>query len=58
VSKRKKTTPAPGSSHAEARRIADRNIRAGHHYQDDVACIACGTDSTVGCIVALGGGDA
>lgn len=28
--------------------------RAGlHHYQDDMACQTCGTDSTVGCIAEV-----
>ena len=29
----------------------------GHHYRDDLACPACGTDSTVGCIAGSDDGD-
>lgn len=28
-------------------------VRPLHHCQDDVACPACGTDSTVGCIAGV-----
>ena len=27
-------------------------LKLVHHYSEDLACPACGTDSTVGCIAA------
>lgn len=46
---------------AKRREIKERQQRAAgtrrgpvHHYQDDLACPECGTDSTVGCIASHG----
>lgn len=38
----------------QARQVADgaapRELVLAHHRMADVACLACGTDSTVGCL--------
>lgn len=41
---------------AEMRRRQGRVAVPLHHYQDDTACPACGTDSTVGCVEGVGRG--
>lgn len=49
-SERDKTTTA-----ARIREWAERMARLGHHFDEHLACPACGTDSTVGCFAASSG---
>lgn len=39
-----------GETPAQAGERSARLVRAGHHFNEDLACPACGTDSSVGCI--------
>ncbi len=43
-------TDAPPPKPRRRRRPAKESFR--HHYIDDMACPACGTDSSTGCVAA------